>query len=173
MSWSRRSVLVCLSAAGCGFRPLYAERADDGADISVTTELAAIRIEAIPNRIGQEVYNMLRDRLNPNGRPDAPRYVLRVALEENSEILFISDDQTASRVDLTLKANYKLIEAGTDRVITDGASRSTASYDVLSVEYEYATVTSRNAARTRAARLICDEIRTRLALALSNDDGES
>lgn len=173
MSWSRRSVLVCLSAAGCGFHPLYAERGGDGAETSASAELAAIRIEAIPNRIGQEVYNMLRDRLNPNGRPDTPRYVLRVALKENSEILFISDDETASRVDLTLKANYELTEVGTDRVITDGVSRSTASYDVLSVEYEYATVASKNAARTRAARLICDEIRTRLALALSNDDGES
>jgi LPS-assembly lipoprotein len=139
----------------------------------MTAELAAIRIESIPDRIGQEVYNMLRDRLNPNGSPDRPRYVLRVVLDEKTNILFISEDQTASRVNLTLKAKYELAESGTGRVITDGVSRSTASFDVLPVDVEFATVTSKNAARTRAARLVCDEIRTRLALALSNDNGDS
>ncbi|MGH6934267.1 MAG: LPS assembly lipoprotein LptE [Dongiaceae bacterium] len=168
MSWSRRSVVLCLLASGCGFHPLYADRPGSVAEASVVDDLAAIRIEAIPDRIGQEVYNLLRDRLNPHGRPEAPKYILRVTLSEARDVLFISDDQTASRIDLTLKANYALTEAGSGQIVTHGISRSTASYDVLSVEREYATVVSKDAARSRAARLVCDEIRTRLALALSN-----
>jgi LPS-assembly lipoprotein len=160
-------------ASGCGFEPLYAERTADGETASVTDELAAIRIEAIPDRIGQEVYNMLRDRLNPQGVPAESRYSLEVRLVEQDEILFISESQTASRIDLTLKANYVLTDTASGQVVTKGISRSTASYDVLPVQYEYATIVSRNAARTRVARLVCDEIRTRLALALSDIEIES
>ena len=169
MSWSRRSVLGCLLTAGCGFHPLYGERSGGGADAAVADELAAIRIESIPDRIGQEMYNMLRDRLNPDGRPGAPRYVLRVALTEHSDVLFISDNQTASRIDLTLKAAYTLNQAGSGEVVAKGASRSTASYDVLPVGNEFATVVSEDDARRRAARQISDDIRTRLALALTSN----
>jgi len=39
-----------------------------------------IHIEAIPDRTGQQMYNMLRERLNPYGKPEQPKYALSVAL---------------------------------------------------------------------------------------------
>ncbi len=168
MSWLRASlVLICLGLAGCGYQPLYGERAATGK--AVTADLASIRIAAMPDRIGQQVYNMLRERLNPQGKPGDPRYVLSITLSETRENVFYEQDETASRANLTLRASYELRSTDKGDVVARGAARSVSSYDILASQF--ATIASEEDARTRSARAISDEIRTRLALALS--DGAS
>ncbi|MGH6959860.1 MAG: LPS assembly lipoprotein LptE [Dongiaceae bacterium] len=144
---------------------MYGERGTAGA--AVTADLATIRIAAMPDRIGQQVYNMLRERLNPHGRPADPRYVLSVTLSETRENLFLEEDETATRANLTLRATYVLRRADKDEVVVQGTTRSVSSYDILSSQF--ATIVSEEDARTRSARAISDDIRTRLALALSGD----
>ena len=51
MLWARILVCLLLALAGCGYKPLYGEQGTNNA--SVVEELAMIRIEAIPDRIGQ------------------------------------------------------------------------------------------------------------------------
>ncbi len=63
--------------AGCGWAPLYADRAAGPAD----KELAAIKVAPIPERIGQRLALELRQWLNPNGEPVPSRYVLRTLLQ--------------------------------------------------------------------------------------------
>ena len=68
MWWFRIALGVALLAlAGCGFRPLYGERSD-----SVRERLAAVAINPIRDRVGYEVYNLLRDSLTPRGAPTTP-----------------------------------------------------------------------------------------------------
>jgi LPS-assembly lipoprotein len=168
MSWSR-AILFCLplALAACGYRPLYGERGVD--NVSVADELALVRIEAIPDRIGQQMYNMLRERLNPYGKPGDPKYVLSVTLRETRDRLFLEKDETATRANLTLKADFVLRRVGDDEVIATGLSRAVSSYDILGSGFEFASVVSQEDARVRGARMLSDDIRTRLALALSND----
>ena len=80
MSWSRGLLLGIPLLASCGFQPLYADRG--GA--TAADQLAAVRIEPLPNRSGQELYNALRDGLNPLGRPASPDHLPRTPLEETS-----------------------------------------------------------------------------------------
>ncbi len=166
MSWSR-AVLVCLllALAACGYRPLYGERGPD--NVSVADELALVRIESIPDRIGQQMYNMLRERLNPYGKPADPKYVLSVTLLETRERLFLEKDETATRTNLTLKANFVLRRVSDGEVVATGLSRTVSSYDILSSQF--ASVVSEEDARVRGARALSDDIRTRLALALSEE----
>jgi LPS-assembly lipoprotein len=163
MWWCKQLVVVGLLLAGCGYRPLYGEHGPDS--IAVVDKLAAIRIEAIPDRIGQQLYNMLRERLNPNGRPDRPEYVLSVRLTETRQNFFLEKDETATRANLTLRATYVLKRADGGDVVATGTSRAVSSYDILSSQF--ASVVSEQDARVRSARTISDDIRTRLALALS------
>ena len=167
MSWSRLFVCLGLVLAGCGYHPLYGEHGADNA--SVVDELALIHIEAIPDRTGQQMYNMLRERLNPYGRPEQPKYALSVALTETRENLFLEKDETATRANLTLKASFVLRRIDDGTVITTGSSRSISSYDILSSQF--ASVISQEDARERDARAISDDIRTRLALVLQPHDG--
>ena len=167
MLWSRLLLCLGLVLAGCGYRPLYGPHGADNA--SVVDELALIRIEAIPDRTGQQMYNMLRERLNPYGKPEQAKYALSVALTETRENLFLERDETATRANLTLKASFVLRRLDDGTVLVTGSSRSVSSYDILSSQF--ATVVSQEDARERCARAISDDMRTRLALALQPREG--
>ena len=170
MLWSRLLLCLGLVLAGCGYRPLYGQHGADNA--SVVDELALIHIEAIPDRTGQQMYNMLRERLNPNGKPEQAKYALSVALTETRENLFLERDETATRANLTLKASFILRRVDDGTVVTTGSSRSVSSYDILNpVASEFASMVSQEDARVRCARAISDDMRTRLALALQSREG--
>ena len=150
-----------LSLSACGFQPLYADRG--GA--SASDQLAAIRIESMPNRSGQLLYNALRDGLNPLGRPASPDYLLRIALDESSEELALRTDETATRVNVTLTAAFSLYPAEGKEPVFKGVSRTTTAYNVL--DSPYATLTSSEDARTRALDDIAREIRSRIVVFLT------
>jgi LPS-assembly lipoprotein len=134
----------------------------------VVDELALVRVESIPDRIGQQMYNMLRERLNPYGKPGDPKYVLSVTLQERRDRLFLERDETATRANLTLRANFTLRRIGDGEIVATGLSRAVSSYDILGAGFEFASVVSEEDARVRGARALSDDIKTRLALALSN-----
>lgn len=170
MSSSRRvlarrlaGILAALSLAGlaaCGFQPLYGSGgpANEGA----SAELAAVRIEPLRDRVGQQMHNFLRDRLNPGGQPIAPDYRLRVRLTETVTELGVLRDETASRANLKLVADFSLLPFDADAPLFSGQSSSTTSYDILS--NPFATTVSEDDARERALREVADDIQTRLAL---------
>ena len=162
MSWSRIALVGLLLVSACGFHPLYGGGEGAGA---VRAELAAIRIRLIADRTGQLLYDELRDRLNPGGQPADPRYVLAVELQGASEAVALRGDETPTRTNLTLTASYTLTDAATDAVVTRGRSRSTISYDIL--RSEFATLASASDARARGVGDLADDIRTRLAVFLS------
>jgi len=162
MWWSRLLLCLALVLTGCGYHPLYGRQGADNA--STVDEMALIRIEAIPDRIGQQMYNMLRERLNPYGKPEQAKYALSIALTETRENLFLEKDETATRANLTLKASFILRRLDDNSIVVSGSSRSVGSYDILSSQF--ASVVSEEDARERTARAISDDIRTRLALAL-------
>lgn len=165
--WSSRIriLLLCLALAGCGYEPLYGEHGATGT--AVSADLAAIRIEAIPDRIGQIMYNLLHERLTPEGKAPQPQYTLRVRLREIVEELLYERDETATRANLTLRADYELRRIADNELIAKGTSRATSGYDILSSQY--ATLVSKDDARDRSARVISDDIRTRMAVALSDE----
>jgi LPS-assembly lipoprotein len=161
MSWSRGLLLGIPLLASCGFQPLYAERGD----VAAADQLAAVRIEPLPDRSGQVLYNALRDGLNPLGRPASPDYVLRIRLEEVSEELALRTDETATRVNLTLTASFALVPIEGKEPVFEGVSRTTTAYNVLASPY--ATLTSSEDARSRALDDLAREICQRLAIFLT------
>jgi LPS-assembly lipoprotein len=165
MSWCRSLVLGLLLLAGCGFQPLYAERGE----ATAADQLAAVRIQPMPNRSGQILYHALRDGLNPLGRPASPDYLLRVELDETSEELALRTDETATRFNLTLTAAFALVPIDGKKPVLEGVSRTTTAYNVLASPY--ATLTSSGDARARALDDIAREIRQRLAIFLTRRAG--
>jgi LPS-assembly lipoprotein len=161
MWWSRALLVGLPLLAACGFQPLYAERAGANA----ADQLAAIRIEPLPDRSGQLLYNALRDGLNPLGSPASPDYRLKVKLDESLEELAFQTDETATRVNMTLTAAFALFPSEGKEPVFEGVSRTTTAYNVLTSPY--ATLTSSEDARARALDDIAREIRARLAVFLS------
>ncbi len=174
MSWSRATLacLALLALAGCGWQPLYG-RVNSGSSGAVGgnagPQLAAVHITPIADRVGQNLYNALRDRINPGGAPEDAHYDLVVRISETSTQLLILQDQTATRVTLTLNAAYALYQRGTRNPVYQGQSRATTTYDLLN--NEYASVQSADDAHRRGALTLADDISERLAVFLAQTTG--
>lgn len=151
--------LALLLLTGCGFRPLYGERA---LTPEVSTEMALIDIRAIDSRVGLTLRNELLDLLTPLGTPARPRYVLAVDLVATRQGLALERDATVTRFNLTLNAEYRLLDAATRQELNAGTARSTAAFNV--VRADFANVIADRDAEDRAARVVAEEIVTRLSV---------
>ena len=150
------AIMLALLLGGCGFHPLYGERADSAFD----EDLAAIKVGTIPDRLGQELALSLRDGLNPHGFKVPTRFVLDVRLTPERNDLAIRSDGTASRTQMMMIANFRLKEIATDRLVLQGTTRTAVSFDALTDEY--ANVVARQNAQERSLQDISDDIRARL-----------
>ncbi|HWA45718.1 MAG TPA: LPS assembly lipoprotein LptE [Hypericibacter adhaerens] len=154
---------LAMALAGCGFHPLYG---DHGAGGDTNAELAQVRVQPIPDRTGQLLYNKLRDRFNPRGKPAEPRYVLEVTVKERSDSLLLDPSDTSSRNNLELTASFQLREIQSGVTALQGRSQASISYDVL--DSQYATIVSEQDVRDRATKILSDDISTRVALYFSS-----
>ncbi|MDC0987647.1 LPS assembly lipoprotein LptE [Alphaproteobacteria bacterium] len=148
--------------AGCGFEPLYGAK---GQSVRVDAALNEISIKPIKGRSGQQLYNHLLDQLNPRGVPAHPRYVLVVTASVNKISLGIKRDETATRAKLSLSSNFKLHGSSNNAVVFYGYSQSTNSYNI--VDSEFTTLSAEKDAIDRAARVVSENIKIRLALYLN------
>lgn len=154
---------------GCGFRPLHGaasknlvgSEADAVRQNEIQASLESIRIAPLTGRPGQQMHNLLRDRLNPGGQPLQPRYLLRVSLKEEREEVNIRLDETATRVGLKLTAMFDLTSQATQDRVLSGRTRVVTSYNIL--QNKFATIASQEDARERALEQLADQIALRLS----------
>ncbi len=155
---------LALAVAGCGLRPLYGTNA---VGAGVADELAAIEVGIIPDREGQILRNVLITRLNPDGRPTAPRYELSVDLDESQSGVTFESDRGTTRRNLTVTARFVLSDKATgDPIFSDTVTEIT-SYNVL--RDEFMTISGERDARERALTALGDSVRLRIALFLDRN----
>ena len=154
------AALVAL--AGCGFKPLYGENGATGSP-GVQSWLSQVSINPIRSRTGQILRNELIDRMNPRGQPGGgASYSLVIRLNATKQELGIRRDETATRANLILTANFEMTERSSGAVILRGISRSITSYNIL--DNEYSTLVAERNAQARGADQLAQDITTRLAL---------
>jgi LPS-assembly lipoprotein len=165
MSWSRRVCLllgaVLLVGTGCGFQPLYG----GGERNATVAELNRVEIGQIADRVGQELRNSLIDRMStdPTGAPAL--YHLAVDINQGQSALAIQADDSITRYNLTMTANFTLSDLATGEAIYQTSIRAVGSYNV--VDSDYATLVSQQDAEKRAAREISDQIATLISVFFS------
>jgi LPS-assembly lipoprotein len=161
MSWCKTLAAVAGAGllAGCGFHPLY----DQGGDRpdALADRLAAIKVSQISEHFGQVMTNDLHDGLNPNALRVPTQYQLDVALREVSFSFAARADGTPSRNQLTLVATWVLRQAGDNKALASGMTKSNVGYDVLN--NDYTNVVSSNNNELRAVRDLSDEIQASIA----------
>jgi LPS-assembly lipoprotein len=146
--------------SGCGWAPLYADRETGPAD----TELAAIKVAPIPERIGQVLALGLRQWLNPSGAPVPSRYLLRTLLTISRLDLGILTFGLGTRARLDVLATFTLYEIATSTPLLTASSHASESFDIVS-NY-YSNVVAEESARTRAVEEIRRDIVTQLTVFL-------
>ena len=158
---------TALALSACGFTPLYGGA--DSQAMSPVDHMAAIRIAPLPDRIGQQMHNLLRDRLNPIGQPRQPVYALGLRLSESRQELGIRKDETATRANLNLAVRFTLSSIQTGDPLYRGHVNAVSSYNILTSPF--ATGFSEADAQARALRELANGIRTRLGIYFSRRQG--
>jgi LPS-assembly lipoprotein len=155
--------------AAC-FQPLYATKSITG-EKSVGQALAQIQIEHInaangtpEARIAVEVRNNLELELNGGGGMISPTHSLKVTFygSRNS----IITDSTTGRVEAEITgidANFTLTELATGKAVMTGRTFARVSSDYPGQQQRFARVRARIDAEDRAAKVVAENIRTRLA----------
>jgi LPS-assembly lipoprotein len=168
---SRRSAMTAISLAllgpvlsGCGFQPLYGSAAVTGGT-GVGDQLAAIDIQEIPGRVGQVVRNELVFKTTGGGESSESLYRLEIALREAARSTLVEIDGDAKGLVFALTANFKLTRRSDNAVVMTGRAEARAAYQ--KVESIFANIRARRDAEDRAAKMIADSIRTRIAAKLS------
>jgi LPS-assembly lipoprotein len=153
-------IALLFALSGCGWTPLYAN-AETG---PANAELRAIRVDPIPNRVGQRLELALRESLNPTGEPTTARYRLQTGLSYTlSNVGLISQGTaTIGRVDLT--ATYHLIDLKSGTFLFTDTVHTQDSFALN--PNQYSTVVAENDSAVRGVVEINEEMVTRLTFFL-------
>jgi LPS-assembly lipoprotein len=160
------AALVAAALSAC-FRPLYGPTATGE---PLKDVLAAIDVQAVatkPNRerLGHYLRNELAFGLDGSGEPSPKRYKLALVVAESGSTPIV-DTTTGRAVSATLiaDATYTLTNFDGTETIAKGVASASASYERSA--QRFADVRAARDAEIRAAKLLADQIRTRLSVAL-------
>jgi LPS-assembly lipoprotein len=170
-----RYVRIALTLAMAGlvtgcFQPLYASRSVTGGSLIAeqmrSVDVAPINVPSgTPEaRISAELRNMMIFELTGGAAKGAPTHRLTMHMTSVRQQVII--DITTSRPDVEqagLQVSYSLTEIATGRVVVTGQTFSRVSYDNPGQEQRFARARGRQDAENRAAKVIAENIRSRLA----------
>ncbi len=151
-------LVVLLSLAGCGYKPLYSSGSDGR---GVVASLSSIAVQESESRAGQLVRNSLLSSIRPAGTAQDNLYKLVLNPELTQSTLVEQTLPGIKRVRLRLTVSYQLIETGSDSEVNSGKTFSAVSYDII--REPVADLQAESNATSRAAREVAADIHTRLA----------
>jgi LPS-assembly lipoprotein len=167
MSWSDRRpsralppLALALSLSGC-FTPMYA-----GLHGQLGTEMQAIAVDPIPDRLGNALRDELITDLNGTGSHPTPKYRLAITTKERVQSALVDIvTKRATAATVVIDIDFVLTPSGGGQPIATGTVTSAATYDRS--EQRYANLRAARDAELRNAKTIADELTTRIAAALS------
>jgi LPS-assembly lipoprotein len=147
-----RIALLALSLAlcGCGFKPLYAVETAGGEPALQAVNLAGLEAS---ERARPLLMRALARHFRDDGEPDA--YDLFVTVRERSQPLAVQIDESVTRFNYRLDANYTLTERANGRSVR-GRVDAVASFNV--VNSQYSTLYAEESAREKASRVLAEEL---------------
>jgi LPS-assembly lipoprotein len=156
--------------AGC-FQPLYGDHSAGLGSSSVTDKLGSVEVKEItaPNgtrlsRVGIEMRDQLLFDLTGGGQTQTSAYKLNVSL--SSSQLQVIVDINSARPEIQnygIDASYTLVENATGKAVVKGTTFSRVSYNIPGQQQRFAGDRGLRDAEDRAAKVIADNIRNRLA----------
>jgi len=167
----RLAGVACLGglAGGC-FQPLYGEHSLANAP-AIGPALAGVDVNQIPApsgsseaRVAVEVRNQLLFDLTGGAAPPPPTHRLAVRMSSNRMSVIV--DITSGRPDVedyALNVNYTLTDIKTGKPVITGNTFARVSYDIPGLAQRFARARGLRDAENRAAKLIADNIKARLA----------
>ena len=153
------SILAVLG--GCGFTPLYGSHSAGHAP-EVMQQFAAVEIQPMPNRTGQQMRNLLIDALHPNGAAGDYRYRLNATITEAIVSLGLQQNSTSTRGQVRITVKYSLVDEGSGKTLLVETLRTSTGYNILI--NQFSSVLSQDDAEAQGLQQIADDMTRHLAL---------
>ena len=192
MWWSDRSRIRALAGGGMGpnrlagvaailalgaclggcFQPLYADGSlAPSGGVNLRAALAAVDVKQIEAakgtdeaRLAVEIRNSIIYDLTGGGEGARPTHSLVVRISPTVADIIVDTTTTRPAIqDYGINATYTLTEIGSGKQVVSGQTVARVSYDIPGQEQRFARLRGLRDAETRAAKVIADNIRTRLA----------
>ena len=160
-----RAALFALAAAAlaaCTVQPVYAPQYALGTT-GKSASLTRVAIDPVNDRVAQVVRNKLMSGLNGGPSVADPVYRLRLVTSEIEVPLGVSNIEAAPTYSITVAVTYELTRVGGNQILLRSTSRGSASYD--RVNSAFANTRAKIDAENRAAEVVADDIRLRIASA--------
>ena len=152
---------AAMALGGCGIQPLYGTL-----NGQLASELQAIAVEPIPDRLGHYLGNELIFALNGTGSEVTPKYRLLVTVAERVATPIVDTFQSrATAATVFVDAYYRLTPVGGGAAVAVGTATTAATYDRSA--QRFANLRAARDAEIRDAKVLADQIRTRIAAALA------
>jgi LPS-assembly lipoprotein len=155
--------------AGC-FQPLYGERSATGGP-SVADAMRHVNVAEIKtprgtriDRVGFEIRNNLIYGLTGGGGGASPTHRLDINLKSTQQQIIV--DASSGRADVSnygIDAFYTLTDLASGKVVVRSVASSRVSYNIPGQQQRFAGERGLRDAEDRAATVISDNIRNRLA----------
>lgn len=167
----RIAAVIALGAlnAAC-FQPLYATKSIKG-EVPIGTALAQVQVEHVdaPNgtpesRVAVELQEALEFEMNGGGGMISPTHRLKVKMSLGRSSIIT--DVTTGRVEAEITgidATFTLTELATGKAVMNGRTFARVSSDYPGQQQRFARVRARLDAETRAAKVVAEGVRTRVA----------
>jgi LPS-assembly lipoprotein len=154
--------------AGC-FQPLYGTQSGGGPNLrDALGGVDVLQIEAPKAseeaRLAVEIRNSLLYDLTGGESPPPPTHRLKISIASTRANIIV--DVNTRRPDIEdygINATYSMTEIGTGKVVVTGQTFARVSYDIPGQEQRFARISGLRDAESRAAKVIADNVRTRLA----------
>jgi len=155
--------------AGC-FQPMYGD-SKVVPTAGLDDRLGAVEVSKIdaPNgtrlaRVGIQVRNALIFDMTGGGGGQTAAYTLKVTLSASQSQVIV--DINSNRPDIQnygINASFSLVDVGTGKTVVSGTTFSRVSYNIPGQQQRFAGDRGLRDAENRAAQVIADNIRNRLA----------
>jgi LPS-assembly lipoprotein len=163
------AIMLAGLVAAC-FQPLYGERTAGGGS-AVRDALAAVDIDQIDapkgtplSRIAVVTRNELVFDLSGGGGQAPPTHRLIIRLVPTKNTIILDPITLRSEFDsFGLDANYRMVEIVSGKTVVNGQATTRVTYNVPGQTQRFASSRALRDAETQAAKLLADQIRSRLA----------
>ena len=148
---------LTLLVAACGFQPMYAPAGGGNA-------IGPVQIAEIEGKTGHVLRTELT-RILAVENDGSPPMNLEITLTEQVTPLGLRRDESATRAELRLTANYILTPAQSDGRVMRGSVSSVVNYDIPTGAF--GEIAAQDDARERAAETMAQRFRAGLALRIA------
>jgi LPS-assembly lipoprotein len=156
--------------AGC-FQPLYGDRTIGGDGTSLSDKMRSVEVEPLstPNgtrlaRVGVEMRDNLIFDLTGGQGGDTSQYRLKIALTASQYQVIV--DINSGRPDIqnyNITATYTLTDIASKKTVVTASTSAQVSYNIPGQQQRFAGDRGLRDAENRAAKVIADNIHSRLA----------